>query len=298
MYTNAAAPRSPSSFLTDAVLRIGTVIGSGVASAGVIGYWLGASVQCSVKSAPTENVPCPLASETFVLYLGLLTVAVVLLSAAVVLGTLPRLGSIASATLVAGSFLFPLELVFPNLADISGMPAPLLLAAMVVCGGSVGFFEPIRWRDLLHRDLEPSNTIAFGSALVAFTGWAAYWLPQNLSGSSICAGPLGGSGYCLAPSAPLIPEVFSVGLIALGIGIAAPIVSRQFTETGLCCGVGVLCAALLAGLANSDLLLFAMSIGFGSFVALTGLIARLWHVHLLRNHRGTWPPNSSRRSET
>jgi hypothetical protein len=272
---NSAGPPAHSrAYLRDELLRWLAIIGSGSASAGILGLWRAAFVQCTSLSTPGAYPSCPFGMEGVSLYLVILTLAAVGLAGSLVAGTLPRLASISAAVLTVGAFLFPYELAFPSLAPTSsGWNPEFAAAAMVEIGALSGFLEPIRLQESGRLPTrEPISMITVGGALIAFTGGTAYWLPEMLSASIVCVG--GPAGAPCLWTTPLIPEPFSLGLVALGIAIAASVLFRRLAAAGLICAVGVFAAAVLAFAVGEFLV--AVGLGLGSLFAVAGLAPRVF----------------------
>jgi len=256
-------------------LRLLAIIGAGAASAGVFGLWRAVAVQCTGLSTPGVYPSCPLGMEGVLLFLVALTLAAVGLAASVVLGSLPRVASISAAVLAVGVFLFPYGLAFPGLAPNSSVWSPTAgAAAMVALGALAGFLEPIRLQEMGRLPSgEPYNLVTVGGALIAFTGGTAYWLPEMLSAGMVCNGPAGYGPPCISTT-PLIPEPLALGLIALGILVAAPVLFRPLAPAGMICAAGVFLAAVLAFMDGQGLV--CVGLGAGSIFAIAGLGPRVF----------------------
>ena len=273
----SAETRSP---LRCEILHGLAIIGSGTSAAGVIGLWRAAFVECTSLSNPLVYPSCPWGAEGVVLYLGIVTVALAVLATSVILGTFPRLASFSAAVLFVGAFLFPYELAFPDLAVVSPGYNPAFAAgALIALGAAAGFLEPIRLQETGQlRSWEPVSIVTVGGVLMAFTAGTAYWLPYMLSGATICHGPAGWAVPCAA-NAPLLPESFSLVLIALGVAAAAPLVYRPLAPVGFLCAIAVFAAAYVALV--EGLFFVSVGLGLGSLFAIAGLVPRVFSLGTL-----------------
>ena len=270
----------------DLALRFISIFGAGIACAAIIGFWRGVSVQCGIHPSYVQYGICPLDSGPVVTYLTLLTLAVLALAVGAVTGKFPRVASIAGATLVVGAFLFPYVFAFADLG-VGGLYPGFVLGGMLALGGATGFLESLREDERRRALIESYNWLSMGGALIAFTGALAYWLPQNLSAPTVCYGPAGGLA-CLPSASPLLPEAFSLGLIALGIGVASPILVPQWPEIGATCTAVSTFAAFIA-LLDPTLPLVALSLGFGSILAFVGVVPRMLRSYGAERSPTGWP---------
>ena len=285
--------RSPA---RDPILRLVAIFGAGIAGAAVLGFWRSAALQCGIHPSYHQYGVCPLDSGSVVVFLLVLTGAVVALAVAAVTGEFPRLASIAGATLVVGAFLFPYSFAFADLG-IGGWNPGVVLGGALALGGAGGFLEILRHQLRRGLPMERYNSLTVGGALIAFTGACAYWLPQNLSWTtSVCSSPAGGLG-CLPSAAPILSEAFSLGLIVLGIGVASPVLLPRWPEVGFLCTVASAFAAFFA-LLNPDLFGVALSLGIGSILALVGVLPRMVRLPGSDRPPTEWPPRSARRGSS
>lgn len=292
---SASVSPATRSRMRDVVLQTLAISGAAIACAAIIGFWRGAVVQCGISPSYDQYGICPLGSGSVVAFLSALTVAAVALAVAAVTGAFPRIASIAGAILVVSAFLFPYTFAFADLG-IGGWNPGLLLGGMLALGGAAGFLELLRYQEGRRLPIEPFNSLTVGGSLIAFTGACAYWLPQNLSPPTICHGAAGGLG-CLPSAAPLIPEAFSIGLVALGIGVASPVLLPRWPEVGFVCAVGSAFAAFFAFL-NGWLLMVGIALGIGSTLALVGVVPRMMRLPGSDRSPTNRPPHSTRQGSS
>lgn len=269
-----------------------SICGAGIACATIIGFWRSAFVQCGIRPSYVQYGICPLGMGAVVVYLILLTVAAAALAMAAVAGSFPRIASISGAALVAGAFLFPYVTAFADLGIGASNPG-VVLGGLLALGGASGFIQTVPQRKGRRLPTESYNWLTMGGTLIAFTGSVAYWLPQNLSSSSICSGGTGGLG-CLPSPSPLIPMFFSLGLTVLGIGVASPVLLDRWPEIGFSCTALSGIAAYLAFI-DPNLLLVALPLGLGSIFGFVGVIPRMVRPHGAERPPSGWPSVPDRR---
>jgi hypothetical protein len=272
-----------------------STIGTGIASAAIVGFWRAAYVQCGIAPSRDTYGVCPLGLGAVDVYLGILTAAVVVLAVSVISGAFPRLASIAAATLVAGGFLFPYFFAFPDLGVGSWNPG-LALGGLLVVGASSGFLETLRYQKSCRLPTGSFNCVTVGGALIAFTGALSYWLPESLSLPTICYGPAGVIG-CPLNYPPLLSPAYSLGIIALGIGAASPVLLPRWPEVGLFCSLGAFVTALFAFFIPA-LPLVAVALGLGAILSLIGVIPRVMRQFEADQAPTKMPPLSARRGSS